>query len=41
MIDLDQFRDLIIEPTLEELGLHSVAAVELLLGLSFLVLLWF
>lgn len=31
-LDIDQFRDLIIEPTLEELGLHSVSAVELLLG---------
>lgn len=32
MIDLDQFRNLIIEPTLKELELYSVAAVELVLG---------
>ena len=32
MIDLDQFRDLVIEPTLEHLGLYSVAATELVLG---------
>jgi len=32
MIDLNQFRDLIIEPTLKELDLYSVGAVELLLG---------
>lgn len=32
MIDIDQFRDLVIEPTLEHLGLYSVAATELVLG---------
>lgn len=32
MIDLEQFKDLVIEPTLEELGLYSVAAAELVLG---------
>ncbi len=32
MIDLDQFRDYVIEPTLEDLGLMSAAAVELVIG---------
>lgn len=32
MIDIEQFRDLVIEPTLEHLGLYSVAATELVLG---------
>lgn len=32
MIDREQFIDLIIEPTLEELGMYSVAAAELVLG---------
>jgi len=32
MIDLDQFRDYVIEPTLEDLGLMSTAASELVLG---------
>ncbi len=32
MIDREQFIDLIIEPTLEDLGLYSTAAVELVLG---------
>ena len=32
MIDREQFIDLIIEPTLEELGMFSTAAVELVLG---------
>lgn len=31
-LDLEQFTDLIIEPTLEHLGLYSVAASELVLG---------
>ncbi len=32
MIDLDQFRDYVIEPTLEDLGMLSTSAVELVLG---------
>lgn len=32
MIDREQFIDLIIEPTLEDLGLYSTAACELVLG---------
>lgn len=32
MLDAHQFVDLVIEPALETLGLHSQAAVELLLG---------
>ena len=32
MIDREQFIDLIIEPTLEELGMFSTSAVELVLG---------
>jgi len=32
MIDLDQFRDYIVEPTLEDLGLMSTSAVELVIG---------
>ena len=31
-LDLEQFRDLIIEPTLEQIGLYSTSAVELVLG---------
>jgi hypothetical protein len=32
MLDIVQFQDLIIDPTLEELGMYSTAASELLLG---------
>ncbi len=32
MIDLDQFRDYVVEPTLEDLGMLSTSAVELVLG---------
>ena len=32
MIDIDQFKEYVIDPTLETLGLYSVAASELLLG---------
>lgn len=32
MIDRDQFRDLVIDPTLEAIGMYSVAASELMLG---------
>ena len=32
MIDLDQFRDYVVEPTLEDLGLMSAAASELVIG---------
>lgn len=32
MIDLDQFRDYVVEPALEDLGLMSAAASELVLG---------
>lgn len=32
MIDLEQFRDLIVDPVLEDLGLYNVAASELVMG---------
>lgn len=32
MIDRKQFREIVIDPTLEELGLYSIAASELMLG---------
>jgi len=32
VIDIDQFKEYVIDPTLETLGLYSVAASELLLG---------
>lgn len=32
MIDVKQFRDIIVVPALKEIGLHSDAAVELVLG---------
>ncbi len=32
MIDLDQFKDYIVEPALEDLGLLSASAVELVIG---------
>lgn len=32
MIDIEQFRTLVVRPTLQHLGLHSVAAETLLLG---------
>lgn len=32
MIDIKQFRDHVVDPTLEQLGLYSIAASELVLG---------